>query len=208
MLESFSAGRQLLTGLCIAVLISACGSQPSAPVVTEGPATTDPETELAQPHPWLENPVLARAAELLESGDTALAASILSQIDRSKLSPDELALCHLLDARAFEREGNASRGNETLEQVLISGIELDPQIRQRLQLEQLAILTRAGLKLRAARQAAGWLDDADTDHQASLTATLWQQLQWLPLRELEQERVLSVDPHWLAWLDLATRPPR
>ncbi|MCX2982413.1 hypothetical protein EYC98_16235 [Halieaceae bacterium IMCC14734] len=202
MFQNFSAGRQLLAGLCIAVLISACGSQPSAPTVTEGPAPVIPDTELTELDAWLENPVLARAAGLLDSGDTDLAASILSQIDRSKLSPDEIALYSLLDARALEREGNATRANETLEQVLISGAELEPQIRERLQLEQLAILTRAGLKLQAARQAAGWLADSDTDHQELLLATLWQQLQLLPLRELEQERVLSVDPQWLAWLDL------
>jgi outer membrane PBP1 activator LpoA protein len=203
MVQNLSARRQLLAGLCIAVLISACGTQPSAPPVTGGAETTSPETELPALDPWLENPVLSRSAALLASGDTALAASILSQLDRSKLSPDEFALYSLLTARALEREGDAARASETLEQVLIGGLELQPQVRQRLQLEHLSILTHAGLRLQAARQASGWLDDAGPSHGALLIDMLWHQLQLLPLGQLQQERDLSIDPHWLGWLELA-----
>lgn len=203
MLQNISARRQILAGLCIAVLVSACGSQPSAPPLTEGPLTTTPETGLPALDPWLENPVLTRSAALLESGDTALAASILSQLDRSKLSTDEYALYSLLNARAFEREGDRARASETLEQVFISGLELQPQVRQRLQLEHLSILTHAGLGLQAARQASGWLAEADASHGVLLIDTLWRQLQLLPLGQLQQERALSVETDWLGWLDLA-----
>jgi outer membrane PBP1 activator LpoA protein len=202
---SSPAKRQPIATVLIALLVTACGSQPvpepdpdtSAPVLTETPGTApDGESEFSEP--------LNSVETLLESGQILPAASILRQMDRGKLTPDEQARHSLLWARLYYVEGDADSALASLDHERGAIDKMSPHRRRQFQEYYILLLTATGDTLTAALRANQWLANAeDAQHRAFLINTIWQKIQTSPVEQLQLEsESAAANSHWRGWLEL------
>jgi outer membrane PBP1 activator LpoA protein len=185
----------------LALLVTACGSQP----------TPKPPTPVAEPAPT-EAPVTAAGehTHLLESANRLLlqrrvlsAASILTEIQRSKLTPEEQAQVSLLWAKLYYLQGDIESALASLQTPQSGPGELSPESKWELQREYLQLLAASGEPLAAARTASLWLQDTSEPKQrAWLARHIWQQLQSSSLAQLNSEREATTAGQWRGWLEL------
>jgi outer membrane PBP1 activator LpoA protein len=188
----------------IALLVTACGSQPTPQTgqVVATPAV-DATSSVTSDVDSAYTPLLNEAETLLSARQLLPAASILTQLERSKLSPNEQLRRSMLWARLHYLGGDVNTALAAIqaEEPLLANA--DPALRWESQRLILNLLTASGDALAAARTAANWLDNIEAaDQRQYLIGSIWHRLQSASLEELKQGRQ-TASRYWRGWLDLA-----
>ena len=192
--------RHPAASLVLALLLTACGSQPTSqpPAIVTGPTPSETLVVVAGDY----SDLLESVNELLQQRRILPAASILTEIERSKLTLEEQARYRQLWARLYYLQGDVEAALASLSAPGLA--ELNPGSRWDLQQEYLQLLATSGATLASARSANQWLQDSSVpEQQAWLTRHIWHQLQSSSLAQLISEReAVGIDSQWRAWLDL------
>jgi len=194
--------QRLLTTLGALLLPAACATQPPptgsttpgdiAPIHTPTNVDHDP------------NPLLAQAEALLAQRQLLPAASILRDIDGSKLDNQDQGHLLLLETELLYLQGDSRQALLQLQQqaALSSTLSLDG--RWLLAQRELLLVQAVEGPASAAQLAAELLDRFTNEpYRAELIAACWKNLHRLSLPELEQQLNLSLSDSWSGWLELA-----
>ncbi|MCZ6830402.1 MAG: penicillin-binding protein activator [Gammaproteobacteria bacterium] len=196
--------RHPATTFIIALLVTACGSQPRPEATITVPVVE--ETPVAVPGSEGDYTALLDSIHsLLQERQLPPAASILREIQRDKLTLDEQARHSLLWAQLYYLRGDVTSAlvSLSLEQLRLS--DMSPESRWQVQRETLRMLSASGDTLAVARTANQWLaGSSEPGHRAFLIDRIWHQLQSSSLTQLRKEsEKASADSHWRGWLDLS-----
>jgi hypothetical protein len=187
-------------------LISACADQPAV----EQPDSGDPTAPVATvtgPVPLEDTEFSARLVEaeaLLRRRQLLPAASILRELEGSKLNGDERAQLLLMQTELLYLEGESKKALRALQRQLTRLPELTTERHWQLQQWQLRLLLSRQGPLAAARHAQDLLGSfEDATQQQTLINFSWHNLQRCDVALLKKERAKSRSADWRAWLDLA-----
>jgi outer membrane PBP1 activator LpoA protein len=141
---------------------------------------------------------------LLQQRQLLPAASILSDIDSSKLSLDERAQVLSMHIELLYLQGQAPAALTRLEEELPRLQPLHPAREWQLQQWQLRLLLGSTGGLAAARHADGLLDlSTEDDLREGLVTLIWHQLQASGESALVEELRNTRSARWSGWLELA-----
>ena len=192
----------LLTAL---LMLASCAETPvtqgpSAPATTPQPLLPLPAPEPSSP----ENQQLAEAQRLLEQRQLLPAASILRELEGSKLSPGEQARLALLSAELQHVKGDDAQALALLGRVDIHSHELPAAIRWGTVQWQLRLTRNVHGPLAAAQFASLSLNQTDDpQQQAILSNSIWQDLNRVAPAALDSASGRAEDGSWRGWLELA-----
>lgn len=192
--------------LAAAILLGGCAQTTVDRSGTTTTVTDDPTVvqlpEAAEQTAY--SALLLEAQTLLQARQLLPAASILRDIDDSKLSQREQVSVVLMEVELRYLQGN----NEAALQELQSGLQLldslPTELRQPLQGWQLRLLQTSSGALAAAQAADQMLvGSEDPVWRQSLKNYIWYNLQRSRLERLTEARQNAASAHWQAWLELA-----
>jgi outer membrane PBP1 activator LpoA protein len=192
--------RHPAASLFLVLLVTACTSQPTSkpPRTAIEPTPVEAPVTVAGEH----TEQLALARELLLQRRILAATSILTDIQRSKLTLDEQARYRRLWAKLYYLQGDLEAALTSLQAPELE--ELSPQSHWALERDYLQLLADSGATLASARAADQRLQVAGAaERQAWLTQHIWKQLQSTSLTQLQLERAAAgSNRQWRAWLEL------
>lgn len=192
--------------LIVLLLSTACAEQPvvdqprtAIPVVDGGeditivPIAATEYTEL-----------LEQAGALLQQRQLLPAASILRDIDASKLTAAQRATVLLLDTELLYLQGESETALQQLQQAFPELGSITPDQRWQLQQWRLRLLLGHSGALPAARQAQQLLETTSTEeHHRQLIQFIWTNLNRASIKALEAQLKNTAASNWRGWLELA-----
>lgn len=132
------------------------------------------------------------------------AASILRDIDASKLAPQQRADQLLLETELLYLQGRSETALQQLQAALPQLDGITPELQWQLQQWRLRLLRSQSGPVRAARQAQRLLETTTTDEQRrQLIQFIWVNLNRCTTQELEAQLQNTVSSNWRGWLELA-----
>jgi outer membrane PBP1 activator LpoA protein len=200
--DSILALRALAATCCLAILLAACAGSPSQEAA--GPYTGDLES--LPPDTGEETIYTARldqAEALLAQRQLLPAASILRDIDNSKLTAGERARSLSMETEMLYLQGDTETALHNLEQTLPVLGGADPSLRYPLEDWYLRLVLTERGALAAARLADQLLLSAETGERATpLQEFIWHNLQRASTTAIEQQLQEAGSGHWSGWLEL------
>jgi outer membrane PBP1 activator LpoA protein len=192
--------------LILLVLSAACAEQPvqkGTDVATPTPTTGD--QVLSGPVVVGEHsPQLTQAASLLQQRQLLHAASILRDIDSSKLPPQTQAEKVLLETQLLYLQGKSGRALEQLELALTQLDSIDAELRWRLQQWQLRLQLSQSGSMTAASQAQQILTaEPAAEKREYLSQFIWTNLNRCSDQDLQSALAQTTAIDWRGWLELA-----
>jgi outer membrane PBP1 activator LpoA protein len=193
--------------LIVLILAAACAEQP---VQQRQPTISTPTTDgsieiIASP---IEAPeyaaLLAEAGTLLQQRQLLQAASILRDIDASKLAVQAQAEKVHLETELLYLQGKSELALQQLQRVLPQLDDITPELHWQLQHWQLRLLLNHSGSMAAARQAHSLLESpAGDQHQEYLSQFIWTNLNRCTGEELQSQSQQKGSSNWRGWLELA-----
>ena len=197
---------KLVSALALVLFISSCAEQspvkqpdyraPAAPDTTEAEPATPEDTEFSAR--------LREAESLLQQRQLLPAASILRQLEGSKLNGDARAQLLLMQTEVLYLEGESGKALRALQKQIARLPDLSTEREWQLQQWQLRLLLAQQGPLAAARHAQGLMDRfEDAAQQQALIDIAWHNLHRCDEALLKQELAKTRSKDWQAWLELA-----
>ncbi|MEP5764454.1 MAG: penicillin-binding protein activator [Halieaceae bacterium] len=147
---------------------------------------------------------MLEAQQLLQDRQLLPAASILRDIDDSKLSATERTQVVLIETELHYLAGDTALALATLQRGLLLPEPEDPGLQQLLARWQLRLLLATQGPLAAAASADGMLlSSEDEGWRQQLEVFIWDNLQRTPQDQLDAARRVSSSQNWRGWLELA-----
>ncbi len=190
--------------LAVAALLSGCASEPAQQATAERPAD---EIVTLPPDSGEETAFTARlqeAEQLLARRQLLPAASILRDLDDSKLTTNERVRVLAMDTELLYLQGDTASALAGLRQAIPLLGTVDPELREPLDRWQLRLVLTEEGSLAAARLADRLLLSSENPaRNTALVEFIWHNLQRSALTTLEAELQQPVSQHWRGWLELA-----
>ena len=194
----------LSAALAVGGLLSGCASAPTQQTGDQRPAD---EIVTLPPETGEETAFTARlqeAEQLLARRQLLPAASILRDLDDSKLTTSERVRVLAMDIELLYLQGDTAAALARLRQGIPLLGPMDPALREPLDRWQLRLVLTEEGPLAAARLADRLLlTSEDPVRDTALVEFIWHNLQRSALATLEAELQQPVAQHWRAWLELA-----
>lgn len=197
---------KLLSVLALLFLVAGCAQQSSV----EQPGPKDPpgqETPPTAPEPHEDTEFSARlrdAESLLQQRQLLPAASILRELEGSKLNDDARAQLLLLQTDLLYLQGHNDKALSALQKQLATLPQLTAEQDWQLQQWHTRLLLAQRGPLAAARHAADLLERfEDVTQRQILIDISWHNLQRCDQTLLEEELAATRSADWRAWLELA-----
>ncbi len=194
----------LLCCLATGGLLGGCASQPAGQTGIDGPAD---EIVTLPPDGGEETLFTARlleAEQLLARRQLLPAASILRDLDDSKLTTGERVRTLAMNTELLYLQGDTAAALAGLRQTIPLLGPLDTALRDPLDRWQLRLVLTEEGSLAAARLADQLLlASEDPAREAALVEFIWHNLQRSALANLEAETQQPLSRHWRGWLELA-----
>jgi outer membrane PBP1 activator LpoA protein len=147
---------------------------------------------------------IRQAEVLLFQRQLLPAASILRDIDNSKLTAGERARTLAMETELFYLQGNTAKALRNLAQTLPRLGALDPALSETLEDWQLRLVLTEEGPLSAARLADRMLLATEQEKRAAmLREFIWHNLQRTPASDMEDQLLAPISRHWSGWLELA-----
>jgi outer membrane PBP1 activator LpoA protein len=201
-----SVHSKLLPVITLLLLVSGCAQQSTVQQPRPGqPGTIDTSSR----EPGLQESTafsarLLEANSLLQQRQLLPAASILRELEGSKLNSEEQAELLIMQTELRYLQGDSGRALDALQQKMATLEELPLSQQWQLQQWQLRLLLARQGSLVAARHAQsllGQFDDAA--YRQRLIEFTWKNLHRCNVKLLEQELSENPSLDWQAWLELA-----
>jgi outer membrane PBP1 activator LpoA protein len=192
--------------LIVLILSAACAEQPVQRQPTISTPTPDAGTELiASPTEAPEYAaLLAEASTLLQQRQLLQAASILRDIDTSKLTVQAQAEKVQLETELLFLQGKSELALRQLELVLPQLDNITAELRWQLQQWQLRLLLSHSGSVATALQAHNLLESAASDQRREyLSRYIWKNLNRCTSEELQNQLQPGQEDDWGGWLELA-----
>jgi len=186
------------------ILLASCAEQPTRRAEPGGGDISVVDSTLPIPEETTEfTALLQRAADLLQQRQLLPAASILRDLDGSKLSRDERARALLLRTELLYLEGDSATALSGLQQQMPLLQPIEARLAWQLQRWQMRLLKGDAGPLAAAGYADGLLQSAGATEETELVKFIWLNLNRCSQQSLEEAMQLASDSDWRAWLELA-----
>jgi outer membrane PBP1 activator LpoA protein len=200
-----SAQAKLLSALTLALLISACAEQRSVDQSrSKEPAPVATIAGPLQPQNTEYSARLLEAESLLQRRQLLPAASILRELEGSKLNGDEWAQLLLMQTELLYLEGESRKALRNLQKQLARSPEITTERHWLIQQWQLRLLLAQQGPLAAARHAQSLLGHfEDATQQQTLIDFSWHNLHRCDVALLNKELASTRSVEWRAWLQLA-----
>ncbi len=195
---------RLLAVLTLGALLAGCASGPAEQGRIRLPAD---DIVTLPPDSGEETAFTARlqeAEQLLAQRQLLPAASILRDLDTSKLTANEQVRTLAMETELLYLQGDTAAALAGLRQAVPLLGPLDPALRDPLDRWQLRLVLTEEGSLAAARLADRLLlTSEDPEREAALIEFVWHNLQRTPVEQLDMALQQPIPRHWQAWLELA-----
>ncbi len=186
------------------MLLAGCAGAPATQQTTQLPADEILELPPDTGEDTAYTARLLQAEDLLAQRQLLPAASILRDIDFSKLNARERVRVLAMETELLYLQGNTAAALSGIRQAVpLLGV-VEPELREPLDRWHLKLVLTEDGALAAAQLADQLLVvGEDAERAAALQAFIWHNLQRAPTEQLEAARDSARSSHWRGWLELA-----